>query len=379
MATKLKAAQIEQLKALGITSTTEEDARKKLIEGLKQNDVDNVDDETLSDLIQMYEAFYSGEEAELNELADEVSEEDEEEVEEEEEDAEEEEIEEEEETDPLLEMDRTALKNYIKEKSLEVKVLKSYTDDDIREKIREAEEALSENEEEEEIEEEEEVAPVKEEEKAKTKQTTKAKTPAPAAKKVVAKDENNQIFDARNNEEHVGFLDIFKEIFDEDQYEIKILKQGFTVRLAGTNATPTILNFDELRVIDGEFLKGNLYCNRLKNVEELDGFLTEELLEEEEVKKGKNTEYNPKFQRGMFRGETHPSIKGVTQDQVFEILGLSKGKKGWEVSDKGYLATALARATGQDKKMGENREKMEQKLDAAKAPEKKAGKPAAKK
>ena len=72
---------------------------------------------------------------------DEAEEEDEDEEDEEEDDAEEEDEEEddeEEDDDPLADLDRAGLKAYIKENDLEVKVLKSMSDDDIRDKIREA-------------------------------------------------------------------------------------------------------------------------------------------------------------------------------------------------------------------------------------------------
>lgn len=325
MATKLKPNEVTQLKAVGIKgATTVEDARKSLISYLAENEVDNVDDETLADLINMAEAFYDADapsttEEDNDDLAEEVAEDEE---------GEEEEVpaddDEEEEEEPVVKTKTTSKT----------------------------------------------VAKVTPKTAVKSTPAVKvvAKTPAPA-KKAVVRDENNVVFDARNNEEHLEFLDIFKEIFTDDEYEIKILKQGFTVRLLGSNATPTIMNFDELRIIDNTYLKGNAYFNRLKNVEELDGFLTEELLEEEEHKDGKKVEYTANYSRGMFRGETHPSIKGITQDQLFDILGVTKNKKGdWEATEEGYLAVAMDRASGTDKKMGENRQKMEEKLEASKAP-----------
>ena len=325
MATKLTQKEKDSLKAVGVTGVaTVEDARKKLIKYLADNEVDNVDDEPLVDLIGMAEAFY--------ESGDEMS--------------------------PEEENDALAAE---------------VSDDDEEEEAPEAEEEPEEEEEEEEA-----PAPVKK--PAGKTVPAKKETPAPVktaakpaakttAKAPVAKNPDNLLFDARNNEDHKDFMAPFYEAFPEEDFEIKILKQGFTIRSLGNNAPLTIFNFDELRIIDNSHLRGNAYFNRLAKVEELEAFLPEELLEQEEIKDGKKVDYIDLFPRGMFRAESHPSIKQVTTDQVLEIFGLSYNAKAkdWEATEDGYYSEAMTRATSTDKKMGDNRQKMEDKLESSKA------------
>lgn len=79
---------VKKLKSLNIDATTESDARKILLEGLKKFDVDEVDEDPIEDLINIYEAFVEiegGSEKESNEPEDDESEESEEEESEEEE------------------------------------------------------------------------------------------------------------------------------------------------------------------------------------------------------------------------------------------------------------------------------------------------------
>lgn len=73
---------VKKLKSLNIDATTESDARKILLEGLKKFDVDEVDEDPIEDLINIYEAFVEiegGPEKESNEPEDDESEESEEE------------------------------------------------------------------------------------------------------------------------------------------------------------------------------------------------------------------------------------------------------------------------------------------------------------
>jgi len=309
MAAKLTSTQINQLKAVGIVGvSTEEAAKDKLIKFLGDHDVDNVDDESLIDLINMADAFFSPESSS---------------------DAEEEVLEEEEDLDP------DALANEVEE-------------------LEEDEVAVK--------------APAKIAAKPVATKSAPAKA-APAVKKApVPVGAAGTRFDPAADDSHLSHLDIFKEVFSEDEYDFKILKQGFTIRLKGDNALPTILNFDELRIVD-DTLRGNLYTNRLKNVAELEGFLPEELLEEVQVGEGKKATYEPKYKRGMFRGESHPCIRAVTTEQVFAILGLyyDEQEQGWSYDEGSLFEVSLSRATGSDQKMGENREKMEQKLQESNA------------
>ncbi len=330
---------LSELKSVGITGVkTEDDAKKKLVAFLAENDVDNVEDEDLKSLIEMADAFYEGDapeestssetETEADDLAEEVEGEEEEPVEEEEVVEEEEEIVEEEEEDEFEGMDRDELKKYIGANKFHkgddpIKIKKSDSDDDIRGFIRGK------------VGEPEKAAPKKEIDKKPPKKDTSKTTSAPAATSESG-GTRLPIFDARNDESHEKHIQVFiDKFFPAEEFEIKILKQGFTVRLLGKNAKPTIMNFDELKIDDGS-LFGNLYLNRLKTVDEMMEFLPERLKDNK---------------IGHFRGETHPSIKRVTTDDVIEILEAN-----------GALAASLQKADATDERLGKNREKMEEQL-----------------
>ena len=135
--------QVKRLNALNISAKSDDAARKGIIDLLAQNDVDGMDDEDMDTLLDLAESLIpeggsaaaeqpetagdSNEESEAEELAHEAEEETEEETETAEESG-----------DEFDGMDRNALKKYIKENGLEVKVFKSDSDDDIRAKIRAA-------------------------------------------------------------------------------------------------------------------------------------------------------------------------------------------------------------------------------------------------
>ena len=183
MATKLTGALAKRVKALGISGSTEEAVKPKLLEILEENGIEQMDDEELITIVEIAETFVNDstsddedeaddidEEVEADELAEEVEEEDKAakkkaekpakkeapkakkatkkvvEPEEDEDDEEEEEPEDEDENVSLEDMSREELKAYIKEKGLEISVKKSWSDDDIRDAIN----ALLEPEEEEE-------------------------------------------------------------------------------------------------------------------------------------------------------------------------------------------------------------------------------------
>ena len=113
MATKLNPATAKKVKALGINAKSEEDAREKLLEILKDNGIDGMEEEDTETLIDIAESFVEeggeteSEEQEAEELANEAEEEEEEEEEEEPEE------EETEEGDEIDEMDRPVMKAYI--------------------------------------------------------------------------------------------------------------------------------------------------------------------------------------------------------------------------------------------------------------------------
>ena len=145
MATKMNAETAKRVKALGINANDEETAREKLLGILNDNGIEGMEDEDTATLIEIAESFVEdgasaaevpdeteSKDAEAEALADEADAEDEAESEDEKDSKTEDE-------DKFASMDRTALKAYIKENGLEVKVKKSWSDDDIRDAIRTAE------------------------------------------------------------------------------------------------------------------------------------------------------------------------------------------------------------------------------------------------
>lgn len=318
MAEKLKPSQIEKLKKLKVKSTDAAKAKEELIKLLEKESIERsiVEDESIDTLIDM-----------LSELADiNVDDEDEEEFAEE---SETEEGDEEEEYNNLAE------------------------------EVEGEEEAEEEEEEEVEDLEEEEEAPAK---PAAKKTATPAKPTVPAKKPIapvkpavkvpapkaptanVGADSGNR-FDARNNKKHLALLDAFKDYFPEKEYTFDILKNGFTIRKAMKNNRPTIINFDELKIVDGE-LFGNLYANRFKSPEELIETIGE-AWEEREI--------------GMFRGESHPCIRKITQAEVFDIF-----------DNTDFIEKSIGKAGDLDKKLGQSKVKLEESLASkSKAPVKK--------
>ncbi len=171
---------------------------------------------------------------------------------------------------------------------------------------------------------------------------TAAKTAAAKVKSVATDGEK---FDARNNPAHDALLQPFRDYFPPEDFQIDILKQGFTVRVLGKNAKTTLLNFDELKIGAKKELSGNLYTNRFKTPEDLLPFLPD-IYHDREM--------------GMFRAESHPSLRKITETELFDIF---------ENSD--FITESLNRASGKDAVMGANREKLEAVLNNTTAPAKK--------
>lgn len=363
MATKLNPATAKKVKALGINAKSEEDAREKLLEILKDNGIDGMEEEDTETLIDIAESFVEeggeteSEEQEAEELANEAEEEETEEEkpkakgkkapakdddEEEEEETEEPEEEETEEGDEFDEMDRTELKAYIKKNELEITVKKSMTDDDIRELIREAV-----NDEEEETEEEaEEEAPAP---KAKAAKKAETKAPEKPAKKKEEKKETKSKpagkrgtkLDPKNNEDDRKAFAPLKKLFPEDEFNYAwVASAGVTIKHKGTNSNRSMVLIENCSQMPDGSIKCNLYLLTFnKQLEVLD----EAGIEYEKCWSGA------------------PLIKGITLDEAIEII-------------KGLLDNILSSVKKIDKKLGENRKKMEENLNK-KAP-KKAAKPA---
>lgn len=353
MATKLNPATAKKVKALGINAKSEEDAREKLLEILKDNGIDGMEEEDTETLIDIAESFVEeggeteSEEQEAEELANEAEEE---ETEEEKPKAkgkkapakdDDDEEEETEEGDEFDEMDRTELKAYIKKNGLEITVKKSMSDDDIRELIREAV-----NDEEEETEEEaEEEAPAP---KAKAAKKAETKAPEKPAKKKEEKKETKSKpagkrgtkLDPKNNEDDRKAFAPLKKLFPEDEFNYAwVASAGVTIKHKGTNSNRSMVLIENCSQMPDGSIKCNLYLLTFnKQLEVLD----EAGIEYEKCWSGA------------------PLIKGITLDEAIEII-------------KGLLDNILSSVKKIDKKLGENRKKMEENLNK-KAP-KKAAKP----
>lgn len=358
MATKMNAATAKRVKALKINAKNEEEAREKLLEILVENGIEGMEEEETDTLLDIAESFVeddnSGddeeqtEEEENDELAEEVEEEEEEEkpkkpakkaskkVEEpEEEEDDEEETEDEDEGDEFAEMDRTALKAYIKDNELDITVKKSMTDDDIRELIR-AE--VGEEEEEDEkpapkskasTKTAEKAAPKKEDKKAPAKSEKKAekKETKPAAGKRGTK------LDPKNNEDDRKAFAPLKKLFPESEYAYAwVASAGVTIKHKGKNSQRSMVLIENCsKQADGS-IKCNLYL------------LT--FTKQTEVLDKAGIDYEPCWSGA-------PLIKGITLDEAIEII-----------TDLMEHITATVQKI--DKKLGENRKKMEENLDKKK-------------
>ena len=364
MATKMNAATAKRVKALGINVKTEEEAREKLLAILDENGIEEMEGEDTDTLLDIAETFVDDkggddddsqtEEEENDELAEEVEEEEEEEKpkkpakkaskkveepEEEEEDEDEEEEEDEDEGDQFDEMDRSALKAYIKENELDITVKKSMSDDDIREAIR-AE--VGEEEEEDEkpapkakasTKTAEKPAPKKEEKKAPAKSDKKAdkKEAKPAGKRGTK-------LDPKNNEDDRKAFAPLKKLFPESEYAYAwVASAGVTIKHKGKNSQRSMVLIENCsKQADGS-IKCNLYL------------LT--FTKQTDILDKAGIDYEPCWSGA-------PLIKGITLDEAIEII-----------TDLMEHITATVQKI--DKKLGENRKKMEESLDKKK-PAKKA-------
>lgn len=348
MATKLNAVTAKRVKALSINVKTEEETREKLLEILVENGIEGMEDEELDTLLDIAESFLdenssdddneSSEEDENDELAQEVEEEapkkSAKKVEEPEEDEEEEE-EEDEEEDEFADMDRTALKAYIKDKELEITVKKSMTDDDIRDLIR-AEETKPAPAKKAATKSAEKPAVAKKEEKkpaAKTEKKADKKEAKPAAGKRGAK------LDPKNNEDDREVFNALKELFPEDEYVYAwVASAGVTIKHKGENSQRSMVLVENCsKQADGS-IKCNLYLLTFAKQTEV---LDEAGIDYEKCWSGA------------------PLIKGITLDEAVEII-------------TGLMEQITATVKKIDKKLGDNRKKMEENLDKKSLKAKKA-------
>ena len=344
----LSKEQVKRLNALNISTKSDDAARKGIIDLLAQNDVDGMDDEDMDTLLDLAESLIpdggttaaaeapaeaeSSEDAEATELAQEAEEEAEEETAEEAEEG----------GDAFGDMDRNELKKYIKENGLEVKVFKSDSDDDIRAKIRAAVAEAP--------------APAEEEAPApapKAKKAAEKKAPAKKAEKAEKKPtaKRGVKLDPQNNEEDMKTLKAaLTDLFPEDEFRYDAVKSaGVTVKHKGQNSNRALVLIENCSLQADGSIKCNLYFLTLaKNLEVLDNA---EIAYEK-----------------CWSGA--PFIKGTTLTEAVEAIATVKE----------HLTAQVKKI---DKRLGENRAKMEEgfakKSAAAKKAEGAENAPAAKK
>ena len=323
MATKMNAETAKRVKALGINAKSEEAAREELLKILVDNGIEGMEEEDTATLIEIAESFVE----DGSSVSDAENEEPEETTEDDDaaalaEEVEEEDSEEDADGDILTGMDRTALKAYIKENSLAVKVKKSWSDDDIRDAIRTAEASIKDNEtEDEEPEKEEAPAPKKVEKKA--------------VKKAESKDEKKigkrgLKLDPKNNEDDRAEFEVLKELFPEDSHAYCwVASAGVTVKYKGKNTQRTMILVENCsKQADGS-VKCNLYLPTFTKQTEV---LDEAGLEYEKCWSGA------------------PFIKGTTLAESIEVI-------------KSLMPHITATVQKIDKRLGENRAKMEDSLN----------------
>ena len=336
MATKMNAETAKRVKALNINAKNEEEARESLLAILNENGIEGMEEEDTDTLIEIAESFVEeGAAAPEAPEADDANDDADEDALAEEVEAEEEEEETAEETnegDQFDAMDRTALKNYIKEQGLDIKVKKSWSDDVLRDEIRKAtaEDAKPE------AEEEKETAPAAPAKKAEKKETVKKADKAPKAEKAEKKvGKRGTKIDPKNNEEDRKVFDCLHELFPEDEYIYAwVSSAGVTIKHRGKNSQRAMVLIENCSRQADDSIKCNLYLLTFNK--------QTEVLEQAEI------EYEVCWSGAPF-------IKGTTLDAAVETI-------------KTLMPYITATVQKIDKRLGENRAKMEESLAKKSAP-----------
>ena len=349
--TKISAETQKKLNTMGINAKSEEQAKEKLIEILEDNGIEGMEDEDLETLIEIAESFVDesgteepeeeieeteekeqSEEEEAKELAEEAAEEEE---------PEEEEEEPEEEPDEFDEMDRKELKDFIKEHGYDIKVTKSKSDDDLRDEVRnafadeEAKKAAA-------------AKKAKKQEKPAKKETKKeSKKEEKAEKKTAKKASSKQVLSPKEKKEDREHFDFLKELFPEGEYEYAWVTGGVSIKHVGKNGKRNIMSVKHCTLVNG-VMKCSVYLPTLcKKTEVLD---------------------NAGLEYGKIGISGDPYMNGVLiNDEFIETL-------------QELMPDMLEVVSKIDKKLGENRKKMEEELEKkAKPTDNKTAKKAAKK
>lgn len=330
---KVNAEIAKRLKAMGIKTTNEDDARKELLAMLKKEGIEGMEDEDTDVLIEMAESFQedgdsadadgeeevpeetdaeaedegeenpSEQEAEEG-LAEEAAEEEAAEAEEseEEEEPEPEEEEPEQEGDEYDQMDRKALKKVLKDNGIGFKVYKSTTDDEIRNAIRTAMKAR--------------------EEAGKVKPKKAAKKTTPKAKAV-------KLNPKANDDDKEIFYKALGKLFPKDKYNYAwVSSAGVTIKAVGKNFNRGLILIENASVQPDKSITCNVY------------FLT--MGKKTDVLDAQDIEYAMSW-------NNLPFIKHITLDEVVELV-----TKLFDNITEGIDKL--------DKRLGESRKKMEETL-----------------
>ena len=325
---KLNAELQKRAEAMGLKVKDEDQLREKLLNILKDNEIEGMEEEETMTLIEIAESFYDGSEdkggkdsgtkapaaeteKELDQLAQEEGNEPEPAAEEENN----------EENDEFDGMSRDELKEFISDNELGIKVKKSMTDDDLRDAIRAA---VAESAEEEQKEEAPAEKPAK---KAEKKPAEKKAAKKDAEKKPSARGTK---LNPRENEEDRKHFDCLKAIFPEEDFNYAwVSTAGVTIKHKGKNGQRGVVLLENCTLqSDGKTIKMNMYLLTMTK--------QKEVLEENDID----------FET-CWTGA--PFMKGITMESVVEVLNVVRD-------------TILASVTKIDKKLGDNRAKMEENL-----------------
>lgn len=327
---KVNAEIAKRLKAMGIKTANEDDARKELLAMLKKEGIEGMEDEDTDVLIEMAESFQedgdsaddegeevpeetdaeaedegeenpSEQEAEEG-LAEEAAEEEAAEAEETEEEPEPEEEEPEQEGDEYDQMDRKALKKVLKDNGIGFKVYKSTTDDEIRNAIRTAMKAR--------------------EDAGKVK-------PKKAAKKTATKAKAVKLNPKANDDDKEVFYKALGKLFPKDKYNYAwVSSAGVTIKAVGKNFNRGLILIENASVQPDKSITCNVY------------FLT--MGKKTDVLDAQDIEYAMSW-------NNLPFIKHITLDEVVELV-----TKLFDNITEGIDKL--------DKRLGESRKKMEETL-----------------
>ena len=335
MAKKIDAALAKKLKDLKITAKTEDEARKKLLAILEKEGVEGMDDEDTDTLIDMVDSFVDNdveEPDETDEVEEEVDETEETEEEPEEEEAEVDDAEDE--TEEVDDEEKEA-----DELAEEVAAEEPDETDEVEEEVDETEETEEEPKEEEKKPAKK-AAPAKKktEEKPAKKETTKktTKTTEKPAKKEAKTEEKKtskrgKRLDPKNVAADRKEFDALKKLFGEGYNYAWLSSFGVTIKHVGKNGSRGIVTIENCTKLDDGNVRCNLYLLTMaKQTDKLD-------------------------ELGLDYGicwSGAPYMKGIILDEIVEVL------------EKLY-DDITSFVTTVDKRLGDNRKKMEENLKSS--------------